>query len=106
MAKQTQRKSSTSKKSAKQKPKFFNRKFPKLIAAVCVIGLLLCAYVLSQSLWKDYPTDKKVQMLSIEKGQTYSKFIDQLAQNDQVKFPIVLKLYQRLVINDIISNLR
>ena len=104
MAKQTQRKSATSnrsaKKSAKQKLKFFNRKFPKLIAAVFVIGLLVCAYVLSQSLWKDYPTDKKVQMLSIEKGQTYSKFIDQLDDNDQVKFPIVLKLYQRLVIKD------
>lgn len=104
MAKQTQRKPATSnrsaKRSAKKKSGFFYQKILKVIALVCVVGLLVCAYVLSQSLWKDYPTDKKVQMLSVEKGQTYSKFIEQLAENDQVKFPIVLKLYQRLLIND------
>ena len=39
-------------------------------------------------------------MLVIGQGDTYSGFIDRLAKEDKVSFPIVLKLYQKLMIHD------
>ncbi len=39
-------------------------------------------------------------MLSITSGETYSGFIDRLAKEDKVSFPIVLKLYQKFMIHD------
>ena len=39
-------------------------------------------------------------MLAIGQGDTYSGFIDRLAKEDKVSFPIVLKLYQKLMIHD------
>ena len=39
-------------------------------------------------------------MLSITSGETYSGFIDRLAKENKIHFPIVLKLYQKFMIHD------
>ena len=66
-----------------------------------IVGLLLILFsVLWSSLFKNYPVDGPKQMLAIGKGDTYSGFIDRLAKDDQVNFPIVLKLYHRVMIHD------
>ena len=62
--------------------------------------LLICAVGLKLSLFKTYPMQGKEQKLSINYGETYSSYIDQLAVDKKVPFPIVLKLYQRFFIHD------
>ena len=64
---------------------------------ILVLGIFA---VLSLSLFKNYPVENKKQVLVISSGDTYSRFIDQLAQKNQVNFPIVLKLYQKFMIHD------
>lgn len=74
-----------------------------LVKGLLIILLLIAGitfWVLSSSIFRPYPVAQKVQLLSIEKGQTYSAFIDQLAKKDIVEFPIVLKIYQRYFIKD------
>lgn len=39
-------------------------------------------------------------MLSITSGETYSGFIDRLAKEGKISFPVVLKLYQKFMIHD------
>ena len=66
-----------------------------------IVGLLLILFfVLWSSLFKNYPVDGPKQMLAIGKGDTYSGFIDRLAKEGQVSFPLVLKLYHRVMIHD------
>jgi UPF0755 protein len=68
---------------------------------VLVLGLVIVALgILWSSLFKAYPIDGKKQMLAINQGDTYSGFIDQLTKQEKVSFPIVLKLYQKFVIQD------
>ncbi len=62
--------------------------------------VLLAGLVLWSSLFKAYPVEGKKQMLAISQGDTYSGFIDRLAKENKVSFPIVLKLYQKLMIHD------
>lgn len=67
---------------------------------ICVgIGLLV-AILLGQSLWKAYPVEGKKQVLAVQSGDTYSRFIDRLAQEGKVSFPFILKLYQKFMIHD------
>ncbi len=78
-------------------------KFSSLFKGIAfvLIGLaLILALVLKSSLWKDYPVDGQKQLLAIGSGETYSGFIDRLAKGKQVSFPIILKLYQRILIHD------
>ena len=87
-----------SNKKTKVKPK---TRFPiKKILIVLMILVLGIFAVLSLSLFKNYPVENKKQVLVISAGDTYSRFIDQLAQKNQVHFPIVLKLYQKFMIHD------
>ena len=87
-----------SKSKTKAKPK---ARFPikKILIALMILVLGIFA-VLSLSLFKNYPVENKKQVLVISAGDTYSRFIDQLAQKNQVHFPIVLKLYQKFMIHD------
>ncbi len=39
-------------------------------------------------------------MLAIGDGDSYSSFIDRLAKENKVSFPVVLKLYQKIMIHD------
>ncbi|WP_180001196.1 endolytic transglycosylase MltG [Acinetobacter sp. YH12255] len=78
-------------------------KFSSLFKGIAfvLIGLaLILVLVLKSSLWKDYPVDGQKQLLAIGSGETYSSFIDRLAKGKQVSFPIILKLYQRILIHD------
>lgn len=78
-------------------------KFSSLFKGIAfvLIGLaLILVLVLKSSLWKDYPVDGQKQLLAIGSGETYSGFIDRLAKEKQVSFPIILKLYQRILIHD------
>ncbi len=68
---------------------------------VIIVGLLLILFfVLWSSLFKNYPVNGQKQMLAIGSGDTYSGFIDRLAKDKHVSFPLVLKLYHRVVIHD------
>lgn len=67
-----------------------------IIAGLFILGLV----VLWSSLFKNYPVNGPKQMLAINPGDTYSGFIDRLAEDKKISFPIILKLYQKLVIHD------
>lgn len=85
------------KKKAKKTPSVFS---PKAIFMTVIFCAVVVVGVLWSSLFKDYPVDAPKQRLVISNGDTYSGFIDGLAQEDKVGFPIVLKLYQKLMIHD------
>ena len=90
--------SSAKPKSKKKKPQ--PAKKPKIILLTAVVFAVLICAILWSSLFKAYPVEAKKQMLAIGQGDTYSGFIDRLAKEDKVSFPIVLKLYQKLWIHD------
>ena len=70
-------------------------------ALILVVGLILVALmVLWSSLFKAYLVEGDKQMIAITNGDTYSGFIDRLAKENKVSFPIVLKLYQKFFIHD------
>ncbi|CAM2835987.1 hypothetical protein BBP83_06985 [Acinetobacter celticus] len=73
---------------------------PKVFLGFAVGFVVLLCIVLWSSLFKAYPIEGKKQMLAIGEGDTYSGFIDRLAKEDKVSFPIILKLYQKLMIHD------
>ncbi len=86
------------KKKPKAQPK---SKFSiKALLIVIVVFLLLVLGVLWVSLFKNYPVEGKKQVLVISSGDTYSKFIDHLAKENKVNFPIILKIYQKFMIHD------
>ena len=89
---------SSTKKNSKKKA---TKVFPLKGLAILFMGFLVMAgVILWSSLFKAYPVDGKKQMLAIGAGDTYSGFIDRLAQENKVSFPIILKLYQKIVIHD------
>lgn len=86
------------KKKPKAQPK---SKFSiKSLLFIIVVFLLLVFGVLWASLFKNYPVEGKKQVLVISSGDTYSKFIDHLAKENKVNFPIILKIYQKFMIHD------
>ena len=85
-------------KSKKQKSKVAT--LVKAIFILFIVGLAFIYWILSASLLKTYPVKEQVQLLSIQKGQTYSAFIDELAEKQVVKFPLALKVYQRYFIKE------
>ena len=87
---------SKSKKNAKKTPAV-QLKARLLIVAALVAVILI---VLWSSLFKSYPVQGQKQMLAIAQGDTYSGLIDRLNKENKVHFPILLKLYQKLVIRD------
>ena len=84
------------KNNKKQAPKFSKR----LVLIGLFIVLISAFAILWSSLFKAYPVEGKKQMLSITSGETYSGFIDRLAKEGKISFPIVLKLYQKFMIHD------
>ena len=72
----------------------------KGIAIVLVVFLIITAIILKMSIFKAYPVTGLKQKLSISNGETYTGFIDQLAKDDKVSFPIILKLYRKIFIHD------
>lgn len=72
----------------------------KGIAIFVMVFLIITAVVLKMSLFKSYPVSGAKQKLSITNGETYTGFIDDLAKQDKVSFPIILKLYRKIFIHD------
>lgn len=73
------------------------------LKAIFIATLIVCVviiFVLWSSLFRNYPVNGQKEMLSISHGDTYSAFIDRLAKEDKVSFPIILKLYQRFFVHD------
>ncbi|OTG81587.1 endolytic transglycosylase MltG [Acinetobacter sp. ANC 4648] len=75
-------------------------KIYKGVVIVLIALLLLIAMILKMSIFKTYPVEGKKQKLSITNGETYTGFIDQLAEDKKVGFPLVLKLYRKIFIHD------
>lgn len=89
--------------SKPQKPTKNKKKSSTTIKGLLLIliGLgIIMVTVLWSSLFKNYPVEGKKQMIAINDGETYSRFIDRLAVEDKVSFPLILKLYQRFMIHD------
>jgi UPF0755 protein len=87
--------------STKQKSKKKAAIFPLKGLVIFMVGLIaLASVILWSSLFKSYPIEGKKQMLAIGAGDTYSGFIDRLAKEDKISFPIILKLYQKIMIHD------
>lgn len=84
------------KNNKKQAPKFSKR---LVLIGLFIVLISTCA-ILWSSLFKAYPIEGKKQMLSITSGETYSGFIDRLAKEGKISFPVVLKLYQKFMIHD------
>ena len=76
------------------------KKSYKAVAIILIAILLLIVVVLKMSIFKTYPVNGHKQKLSITNGETYTGFIDQLAQDKKVSFPLVLKLYRKVFIHD------
>ena len=90
--------SSKSNKKPKAKPK---SRFPvKAFLGAIIVLLVILLSIVGTSLFKNYPVEGKKQLLVISSGDTYSRFIDRLAKENKVNFPIILKLYQKFMIHD------
>ncbi|AXQ22996.1 endolytic transglycosylase MltG [Acinetobacter wuhouensis] len=92
---------------AKSKPKSkkntsdkTGNKIYKGIIIVLVAILVIATIILKMSIFKSYPVEGAKQKLSITNGETYTGFIDDLAKENKVSFPIVLKFYRKLFIHD------
>ena len=81
-------------------PSQARNKFYKGIALVLIGFLILAAIVLKMSLFKTFPVQGQKQKLVIGNGETYTRFIDQLAKDNTVSFPIILKLYRKAFIQE------
>ena len=89
--------SSKSNKKPKAKPK---SRFPvKAFLGAIIVLLVILLSIVGTSLFKNYPVEGKKQLLVISSGDTYSRFIDRLAKENKVNFPIILKLYQKFMIH-------
>ncbi|TCB51074.1 endolytic transglycosylase MltG [Acinetobacter sp. ANC 4779] len=89
--------SSTQKNSKKKARKVF----PLKGLIILFLGfMVMTSVILWSSLFKAYPVQSQKQMLAIGTGDTYSGFIDRLAKEGKVSFPIILKLYQKIMIHD------
>lgn len=86
----------------KKKPKSKSQaKFSIKFFIIAIIAFLIVIFgVFWSSLFKNYPVQNKKQLLVISSGDTYSGFIDRLAEENKVNFPIILKLYQKFMIHD------
>ena len=83
---------------SKKKPK---SRFPvKAFLGAIIVLLVILLSIVGISLFKNYPVEGKKQLLVISSGDTYSRFIDRLAKENKVNFPIILKLYQKFMIHD------
>ena len=72
----------------------------KVVVWGTLFVLLLVFFMLWQGLFRAIPMATGSQLLNIKQGQTYSGLIRQLAEKDQLRFPVVAKIYQRLFIHD------
>lgn len=73
--------------------------FRRLVGMTLLCGVFVGAWVwhvLSQA----YPTTQDKQLLVIKSGENYSKFIQDLHQTQGISSPLILKIYQKIFIQD------
>lgn len=87
-------------KSPTKKPKVVKKSRLKAIFLTLFMIFIVVLWMLYSSLFKAYPVKGAKQMLAIAHGDTYSAFIERLAQQDRIKFPFILKLYQHFMIHN------
>ncbi|WP_111858280.1 endolytic transglycosylase MltG [Acinetobacter sp. CFCC 10889] len=87
-------------KSHKKAPNSAPNKFYKGMALILIGLLVFVAIILNMSVFKTYPVEGTKQKLVIDNGETYTGFIDQLAKDNKVSFPILLKLYRKFFIDE------
>lgn len=92
----------TKSNSKKPSPKGGNQpnRTQKTLLITLIALLVIAIIILKMSLFKNYPVEGKKQMLSINTGETYTAFIDNLAKENKVDFPVILKLYRKLFIHE------
>lgn len=69
-----------------------------LFLLLLLIGMAVTAFVGYQTLMQPFQLKENQQSISIKTGDTYSRLIDRIATEQNVKFPIVLKLYQKMML--------
>ena len=87
-------------KSKKPSQPSASNKIFKSIAIILVVLLIVIATILKMSIFKSFPVQGKTQKLLINNGETYTGFIDRLASENKVNFPIILKIYRKFFIHE------
>ncbi|MEC7121312.1 MAG: endolytic transglycosylase MltG [Pseudomonadota bacterium] len=64
----------------------------------CCLAFLLAGGLVWQSLYRPMPNS--AQVLRIPEGYTYSALIRDLDQREQIRYPLIVKLYQRWFVSD------
>ncbi|MDO4223578.1 MAG: endolytic transglycosylase MltG [Acinetobacter sp.] len=101
MAKSSSAKKATKKRSSKKA----NSNMPmwkKLTLGLGVfagLGVAVAAYIGYSNLAQPYKSNAE-KTISIKHGDSYSRFIDRIAKEQQVAMPVVLKIYQKFFIQD------
>lgn len=67
---------------------------------VGTLGVFGLAAVIWLSLLKPFPVEGQKQLLSIANGDNYSRLIQRWHEDHKIYFPVLLKLYQKLVVRD------
>lgn len=71
----------------------------KISIALILLFLAFCV-MLWQGLFCSIPMKSSTQLVNIKQGQTYIGLINQLYEKEQLRFPMIAKIYQRLFIHD------
>lgn len=72
----------------------------KRLSIALILLFLVFSFVLWQGLFRNIPMKTATQLINIKQGQTYIGLINQLHEKQQLHFPMVAKIYQRLFIHD------
>jgi UPF0755 protein len=104
-AKKTTRyaKASRAKKSFGKKPIMPQRLKLTWFRTFAILAVLALAGIVWQSLFRPLSVTTSDRMLQINAGQTYSGLISDLAERDIFQFPLIIKIYQRLFIHDVLK---
>ena len=65
----------------------------------CCLGLLLLAMLVWQSLYQPLKLSEQGKILRINEGYSYSALIRDLDQQGVIRYPLIVKIYQRLFVN-------
>ena len=84
--------------SAKKKSPPQKKSWLSWLVAAFLLGCISIMAMIGLSLFKAYPVNNAVQLLTIKKGDTYSGWIDQQVQQGKINFAPILKLYQKFFI--------
>jgi UPF0755 protein len=70
------------------------------LKTLIILSIFLLCGVVWQALFRPLSVAATGKILQIKTGQTYSGLIGYLAQRDMVRFPVILKIYQRVFIHN------